>query len=292
MALDRDIIKANPVLATLPDEAVEALITVSRNATEAVVSNRIAGVTSDYENKLKGATDSVHKAFLSKLNEVTGIPIEENDDIETFAKKVVTVKDSSAKDWQDKFNASTSQLKELAKALAAEKEQGEKSLKDFKTQVAFDTASQNLQFVAGLPESAAKALTKVAIADIKAKYTPDFTPEGVLVFRDASGALMLNKENSLNPYTAKELLMLELSDTLDKGRKVEGAGTGEPKGANSKQSASTTVDVSEAKTQEQAVKLIENYLASQGLTRTNPKYHTEVKRLYTECKVADIGRQQ
>jgi len=47
--------------------------------------------------------------------------------------------------------------------------------------------------------------------------------DGKMIFKDDKGNIMRNQD-SLNPFTAKEMLKLRLKDIIDEGRKIEGTG--------------------------------------------------------------------
>jgi len=66
---------------------------------------------------------------------------------------------------------------------------------------------------------------KVVLESVKANLLKSAEiVDGRMIFKDAAGNTLRNKDNALNPYTPEEMLRLELKDILDEGRKIEGTG--------------------------------------------------------------------
>jgi hypothetical protein len=100
-----------------------------------------------------------------------------------------------------------------------------------------------------------------------------------LVFRGADGNILTNPENKLNPFTPGELLMKELKDVIDDGRKLQGTGTGPTNGGGS---GGAVVDLSGATTQVAADEAISKYLMSQGYTRGSREFSDKAIELRKE----------
>ena len=124
-----------------------------------------------------------------------------------------------------------------------------------------------------------------------AKGTPDFIEDGkggkVLVLRDANGNILNNPANNLNPYTISELVMqTSIKDVLDDGRRQTGGGTGSGSGDGG--NGGSSVDLSAARTQVEADRLIETHLLSTGLTRDSSEFASQAMQLRTENKVSEL----
>ena len=147
----------------------------------------------------------------------------------------------------------------------------------------FEKAVAGLKFKAGYPESVQKTLLSSAKSAILGTYKPDWVEAGgtkVMVFRDAKGEIVRNKANSLNPYTAQELISEQLKEVLDPGKKTTGTGTEEP----GKGGVDTIeiVDIAGAKTQVQADEIIVKYLMQNGETRGSASFAEKQKKLREE----------
>ena len=145
-------------------------------------------------------------------------------------------------------------------------------------------AKEGLQFKQGLNEAVINTLVSQAIANLKAKNPTFEDRAGVstLVFRDAEGKPLLNKENQLNPYTAKELLTKEFEsmDILEK-KPAKGAGGND---------INPSPSISGATTQIEAVSAIERILSDKGIAKTSLNYQPEFDKLYKEYEVSKLPR--
>lgn len=180
----------------------------------------------------------------------------------------------------------TTKTEELDKA----KKDYEQKEKDLQVGFAFTNATAGIKFKADVSEPVKKILLAAAKDEILAKGTPDFIDDGnggkKLVLRDAAGNTLNNPKNNLNPYTIEELVMeTSLKDVIDTGKQQPGGGT-QP----NPQSDHRTVnlDLSTAKTQQEADVQIENYLLSTGLTRDNVEFGNKALEIRNENNVSDL----
>ena len=131
----------------------------------------------------------------------------------------------------------------------------------------FVKATAGLKFKADLPVSVTTVLLDQAVAKVKA-MNPEYIDDGnggkVLAFME-NGTPRRNPENNLRPFTAAELVAKELSTmgVLETGRVQTGAGTkgGEVGGQGG---SGGTVDISGAKSQDEAHEIIAKQLMAQG----------------------------
>lgn len=180
----------------------------------------------------------------------------------------------------------TTKTEELDKA----KKDYEKKEKDLQVGFAFTNATAGIKFKADVSEPVRKILLAAAKDEILAKGTPDFVDDGKggkkLVLRDAAGNTLNNPKNNLNPYTIEELVMeTSLKDVIDTGRRQPGGGT-EPN--PSPDHRTVNLDLSTAKTQQEADVQIENYLLSTGLTRDNVEFGNKALEIRNENNVSSL----
>lgn len=180
----------------------------------------------------------------------------------------------------------TAKTEELDKA----KKDYEKKEKDLQVGFAFTNATAGIKFKADVSEPVKKILLAAAKDEILAKGTPDFVDDGnggkKLVLRDAAGNTLNNPKNNLNPYTIEELVMeTSLKDVIDTGRRQPGGGT-EPNPQPDRQTVN--LDLSTAKTQQEADVQIENYLLSTGLTRDNVEFGNKALEIRNENNVSSL----
>jgi hypothetical protein len=180
----------------------------------------------------------------------------------------------------------TTKTEELDKA----KKDYEKKEKDLQVGFAFTNATAGIKFKADVSEPVKKILLAAAKDEILAKGTPDFVDDGnggkKLVLRDAAGNTLNNPKNNLNPYTIEELVMeTSLKDVIDTGRQQPGGGT---KPNPSPDHRTVNLDLSTAKTQQEADVQIENYLLSTGLTRDNVEFGNKALEIRNENNVSSL----
>lgn len=180
----------------------------------------------------------------------------------------------------------TTKTEELDKA----KKDYEQKEKDLQVGFAFTNATAGIKFKADVSEPVKKILLAAAKDEILAKGTPDFIDDGnggkKLVLRDAAGNTINNPKNNLNPYTIEELVMeTSLKDVIDTGKQQPGGGT-QPNPSQSHRTVN--LDLSTAKTQQEADVQIENYLLSTGLTRDNVEFGNKALEIRNENNVSDL----
>ena len=168
------------------------------------------------------------------------------------------------------------------------KESHAKELFDLQIGGELRSAASGIKFKSELPQSVTDVILNQAIAKVKGMNPVYADNNGVktLIFQDSNGATLRNPENSLNAYTAGELLMRELKamQVLDEGRKGAGAGT-KP---NGNQPSETTVDLSAARNQVEAMGIIENILGKKGLVKGSNQYQQMMDAMWKENNVSSL----
>ena len=135
-------------------------------------------------------------------------------------------------------------------------------------------ARSELSFNDKIPEAAREALVERVVDDLVSKA--EFR-ETQLYFVDGEGNPMRNKNNALNPYTAKELLQEQLKDILREKRKESGPPISDEINkkfdASGKLSSVALMLPDSIKTREQ----LGEFLITKGILRGTPEYYLAYK---------------
>lgn len=194
------------------------------------------------------------------------------------------------KDARHQVTQLQTQLTAKTEELDNAKKDYEKKEKDLQVGFAFTNATAGIKFKADVSEPVRKILLAAAKDEILAKGTPDFVDDGKggkkLVLRDAAGNTLNNPKNNLDPYTIEELVMeTSLKDVIDTGKQQPGGGT-KPNPSHDRRTFN--LDLSTAKTQQEADIQIENYLLSTGLTRDNVEFGNKALEIRNENNVSNL----
>lgn len=240
-------------------------------------------VLGDYKTKLDG-TKTLYAQLEAQKKKVT----------ELEAKLAAGGSDEAVKqqlkDARHQVTQLQTQLTTKTEELDKAKKDYEQKEKDLQVGFAFTNATAGIKFKADVSEPVKKILLAAAKDEILAKGTPDFIDDGKggnkLVLRDAAGNTLNNPKNNLNPYTIEELVMeTSLKDVIDTGKQQSGGGT-QPNPSPSHRTVN--LDLSTAKTQQEADVQIENYLLSTGLTRDNVEFGNKALEIRNENNVSDL----
>lgn len=240
-------------------------------------------VLGDYKTKLDG-TKTLSAQLEAQKKKVT----------ELEAKLAAGGSDEAVKqqlkDARHQVTQLQTQLTTKTEELDRAKKDYEKKEKDLQVGFAFTNATAGIKFKADVSEPVRKILLAAAKDEILVKGTPDFIDDGnggkKLVLRDAAGNTLNNPKNNLNPYTIEELVMeTSLKDVIDTGRQQPGGGT---KPNPSPDHRTVNLDLSTAKTQQEADVQIENYLLSTGLTRDNVEFGNKALEIRNENNVSSL----
>lgn len=240
-------------------------------------------VLGDYKTKLDG-TKTLSAQLEAQKNKVT--------ELET--KLAAGGSDEAVKQQLKDARHQVTQLQAQLTAKTGELDKAKKDYeqkeKDLQVGFAFTNATAGIKFKADVSEPVKKILLAAAKDEILAKGTPDFVDDGnggkKLVLRDAAGNTLNNPKNNLNPYTIEELVMeTSLKDVIDTGKQQSGGGTGPTKPDKHQ---TVNLDLSTAKTQQEADVQIENYLLSTGLTRDNVEFGNKALEIRNENNVSDL----
>lgn len=307
-----EMLNQSESLKGLTDAQKLAITTLSSNDEATVIGTKIGALHGQYDAdilSISGISKTDGEKSYDYLKRVLGDYKTKLDgtktlsaQLETQKKKVTELEAKLAaggsdeavkqqlKDARHQVTQLQTQLTAKTGELDKAKKDYEQKEKDLQVGFAFTNATAGIKFKADVSEPVKKILLAAAKDEILAKGTPDFIDDGnggkKLVLRDAAGNTLNNPKNNLNPYTIEELVMeTSLKDVIDTGKQQPGGGT-----KPNPQSGHRTVnlDLSTAKTQQEADVQIENYLLSTGLTRDNVEFGNKALEIRNENNVSDL----
>lgn len=315
MALTTEIIKANEKLAALPEDQLQAIVTLSKNDEDTVIAKKIG----EHHGKIE--TD---------VKEVSGVDKKEGEKSYDYMKRAMTTfkeKAESADELQKTIDTNKTTIADLQKKIAdgntdealkqqlkdaqdaqkaaqnslatKEKEWKEKNdqlttdMQSMQVNGEFGKATAGLKFKAAFTEDIQKTLVSSAQTAILGKYSPDWVDDGkggkVMVYRtkDDAAEIARNPANGLNPFTTEELVKAQLKDSLDSAPVKPGGGTNNPNNPPTPDPVQIA-DIGSAKTQVEADKLIVKHLLQKGLTKDHEDFSTEQKKIRDENSVSKL----
>ena len=288
MALTTELLNANAALSGLTDDQKAAIVEMSKNDETSVIGQKTGEIYGGLDADIlaasgiaKNGTEKTYdyaKRVIGEIKGQAGNAAELQTKLTESEKEVNRLNGIIAKGGAD---AETKRALEQAKADLANvtkeyttlktqfdtaKTEHEKAMFDAKISGEFAKATAGIKFKADLPASVTSVLLEQAVAKVKG-MNPEYIDDGnggkVLAFME-NGTPMRNADNNLRPFTAAELIARELTTmgVLETGRKQTGAGSQGGQGGNG--GGSGTVDISGAKTQDEAHEIIAKQLMSQG----------------------------
>ena len=307
-----EMLNQSESLKGLTDAQKLAITTLSSNDEATVIGTKIGALHGQYDAdilSISGISKADGEKTYDYLKRVLGDYKTKLDGTKTLSaqleaqkKKVTELETKLAaggsdeavkqqlKDARHQVTQLQTQLTAKTEELDNAKKDYEKKEKDLQVGFAFTNATAGIKFKADVSEPVKKILLAAAKDEILAKGTPDFVDDGKggkkLVLRDAAGNTLNNPKNNLNPYTIEELIMeTSLKDVIDTGRQQPGGGT---KPNPSPDHRTVNLDLSTAKTQQEADVQIENYLLSTGLTRDNVEFGNKALEIRNENNVSSL----
>ena len=309
--ITNEMLAADAALSGLTDEQRNAIVLMSKNDEEVVIGNRFrevynqldatiakeTGIARNGDEKTYIYLERAARTLAAKANSVDGLntkisdltkerdklqkALEEGGDDATKKQLAQAVKDLDAVRKQyDTLKGEYDQQKE---AHAAE-------LLGVRIDNALAGATAGLKFKSEFPQAAVDTLTAQALAKVKG-MSPEFIDDGQggkrLVFKGADGEIQRNPENHLEPYTAAELVAKELRamGILDEGRRQPGTGTKPPTATGT---STSSVDVSMARTQNEAQEIIAKSLMQQGLVNGSKEFQQAMNEAWQANNIASL----
>lgn len=311
--LTREILVANAALSGLTDEQITAITTLSQNDENSVIAKKTSeiygaldadilaasGIAKNSTEKTYDFAKRVIGEFKTKAESANGL----QSQIDTLTKEKARLEKAIADGSADAETAKalkqakadlanvTTQYTELNTKFEQMKTEHEKEMFGVKIDNELQTAAAGLTFKTGLPESVTKVILAQANEKVKG-MNPEYIDDGkggkILAFKDASGAIMRNPNNQLNPFTPGELLTKELETmgVLEPKRQQPGGGTEPPK--RQPGGGSITVDASGAKTRTEAYDVIANSLMQQGLTIGSKAFDDAMKQAWQDNNISQL----
>ena len=310
--ITNEMLAADAALQGLTDEQRNAIVLMSKNDEEVTIGNRFrevynqmdatiareTGIARNGDEKTYLYLERAAKTLAAKANSVDGLNVKISD--------LTKERDKLQRALEEGGDESVKkQLAQAVKDLDAVRKQYDTLKADYDSQKEAHAAEllgvhidnelagsmSGLKFKSEFPQMAVDTLKAQALAKVKA-MSPEFIDDGNggkrLVFKGADGEIVRNPENHLEPYTAAELVAKELRamGILDEGRRQQGAGTKPPQGGNG--GASAAVDLSMARTQNEAQEIIAKSLMQQGLINGSSEFQKAMDEAWETNNVSSL----
>lgn len=287
MALTTELLNANAATAALTDEQKTAIVEMSKNDETTVIGQKTGEIYGGLDADIlaasgiaKNGTEKTYdyaKRVIGEIKSQAGNAAELQTKVSDLEKEKTRLEGIIAKGGAD---AETKRQLEQAKTDLANvqqqyatlktdfdnaKSEHEKAMFGIKIDGELAKATSGIKFKADLPASVTSVLLQQAINKVKG-MNPEYIDDGnggkVLAFME-NGAVKRNPATNLQPYTAAELVAAELKTmgVLEEGRRQNGAGS---QGGNGGNGSGGTVDISGARTQNEAHEIIAKQLMAAG----------------------------
>ncbi len=311
--ITREMLTGDTVLGSLSEEQMNAIVTLSKNDEDAVIGARFREVYNQLDETIARETgiarngdektylylERAAKELAAKANSVDGLNTKVNELTRERDRLKKAVEDGAADETLRKqltqAQADLENVRKQYDTLKTEtdtlKVQHAQELMGLQVDNEIRSAMGGIKFKAEFPQAVTDTILNQAIAKIKG-MNPEFVDDGQggkrLVFNDANGAIMRNPDNRLEAYTAAELLTKELKTmgVLDEGRRAAGGGTSVPAGGGGQGGA--FVDVSQARTQNEAQEIIARQLMQQGLVNGSAEFQTKMDEAWKDNNVSAL----
>ena len=309
--ITQEMIAADAALSGLTDEQKNAICLMSKNDEEVTIGNRFrevynqldatiakeTGIARNGDEKTYLYLERAAKTLAAKANSVDGLNAKVNDLTKERDRLQKALEEGGDETTKKQLSQATKDLDSVRKQYDELKTQFEEQktahaseMLGVKIDNELSKTLGQLKFKADFPQAAVDTLKDQAIAKVKG-MSPEYIDDGKggkrLVFKGEDGDTLRNSENHLEPFTAGELLTKELKamGILDEGRQQPGTGTKPPK---SQEQGGTPVDVSMAKTQNEAEQIIHNQLNAQGLTRGSKAYQEAMTQAWKDNNISSL----
>lgn len=311
-----EMLQQQSALNGLTDEQRNAIVTLSKNDEEAVISKRFGevyrqmdetiaretGIQRNGDEKTYVYLERAARELATKVNSIAGLNtrISELTAERDRLKKAVedgTGDEKLRKDLQQAqrdLESVTNQYNTLKADYDKQKADHAAELINFRLDNELATAKGGIKFKPDLPQTATDVLMQQAVGKIKSlkhEYVDDGNGGQRLVFIDANGAQMRNPEKQLEFFTVGDLLTKELKamGVLDEGRKATGISTTPPK--VSTQNGAIVLDMSGVRTQTEAQEVIAQTLMKQGLTNGSKAFQEAMTQAWKDNNVQSLPMQ-
>ena len=289
MALTTELLNANAETAALTDAQKSAIVEMSNNDENTVIAKKTGEIYGGLDADIlaasgiaKNGTERTYdyaKRVIGEIKGQAGNATQLQSQITELTKEKARLEKVIADGGADAETkrALTQAQKDLANVtkeytdLKTKFDNSEaehaKALFNTKLDSEFAKATAGIKFKADLPASVTSVIMEQAINKVKG-MNPEYIDDGnggkVLAFME-NGTPMRNAENNLRPFTATELVARELKTmgVLDEGRRQTGTG-GDGGTGGGGGNGGGTIDLSGARTQDEAHEIIAKQLMAQG----------------------------
>ena len=162
-----------------------------------------------------------------------------------------------------------------------------------KVDTAVEAAFGGLKFKDGLTQGIIQMSKRQAAEKVKAS-NPTAIEDGnggkILAFKDAEGAIMRNPDNNLNPYTVDDIVKKELAALGVLAQKRTQGGSGGNGGNGGGNGGSNAVDISGAKTQNEAYEIIAKQLFEKGFVNGTREFDEAMQKAWGDNNVSKLPR--
>lgn len=287
MALTTELLNANAATAALTDEQKTAIVEMSKNDETTVIGQKTGEIYGGLDADIlaasgiaKNGTEKTYdyaKRVIGEIKSQAGNAAELQTRVSDLEKEKTRLEGIIAKGGADAETkrqldqAKTdlanvqAQYATLKKDFDTAKDEHEKAMFGVKIDGEFAKASSGIKFKADLPANVTSVLLQQAINKVKG-MNPEYIDDGnggkVLAFME-NGAVKRNPATNLQPYTAAELVAAELKTmgVLEESRQQTGTGT---TGTGTGTGSGNAVDISGARTQNEAHEIIAKQLMAAG----------------------------
>ena len=309
--LTKEILLANSTLAGLNAEQLEAIATLSQNDEAAVIAKKTSEIYGGLDADIlvaSGVEKSGGEKTYDYAKRVIGTLKKSVDGAKGNADKIAALEAEKAKlqselekgggeELQKQLNQTQTDLKSVMEKYNTLTANSDKAQSDFaakllNTRLDADLAgaAKGLKIKSGIPSAAAEILMKQAFAKLKAsrpEYIDNADGTQSLIFKDADGAVMRNPNNTLNPYTAAELLRKELGEMgVLENRQGKGTGTN----TDHNPVPPGVIDISGAKNQREAYEIIDKALTAQGKVVGSRAYQDAMDAAWKENNIVTLPK--
>ena len=292
------------VIAT--DAQLQNLTPEQKTAISAILGARIGEIYRDFDNTIKNATgidrNGAEKTYeyMERAGKELKAALETaNGKVTTLGGEITTLKEQIAKGGDDALKQQLQQLQSdknsLQQSYTLLKQQFDTQETQHKAELfnlrvgseiqsAFDRITFKKDANAALVEMV-KENAKNAVMGMNPSYYNNAQGKEVLIFRDKNGATLNNPDNSMNPFTAEELLRREMDKFGILGTPQKGGAGGSGGGGNPP--VNGVLDLSGARTQDEAIVKADAYLREKGFQVGSKEYQDEMTKIYNENNLKD-----
>lgn len=303
-------IKAVPELADLPEDKITKLVTLANNAGKQAIDTYSGTSKRRWEEDVKTLTglekpesgmpahEFLKWAWSEKMKEVDDLKKkadgtkekELTEQIAALQKKIESGSSAwkqEAEDYKSLVEQLKGQMKKVQDEYTEKLTAKEKENLLIDVQYALASVESGKEFDPVIPDDVKKSFLENRRNAILSNYTPERVQKDgttVIQWRDKNGELVRIAEKGMEPATTADLYEKELAPILKKTKQQPGGGTTPPGGGKS----TSPVDVKGAKTQAEAMRLIQEELAKQGLQKGTVEFTEEQNKIWKENELAKL----